>query len=134
MKVKHIASRNFAHLDLQKLRQGMQSEWSIVAGPDESALSLAKHIDEGRGDVIFVMESPAEALGIVVPKQLMEGLREHLDIREPSFERALEVFGDNPVQRRREFEHEWVRQVRVDLEWCRRGKHYAVPPCLRHPN
>lgn len=132
MKIEDIASRNFDPLDPGRLAEVLESKWTITAAPDESALELARKVDEGSVDVIVVMTSPAQPLGIVAPRRLKENLREHLGIRESSFELALRAFEADPEERRRDFAHEWVRSERVDLGWCEPGKHYTVRPCGRH--
>jgi len=132
MKIQHIASRNFDPFEPDRLKEALASEWTITTTPDDSAVDVAKQVDAGNVDVIIVMSSPDEPLGIVAPQKLMTNLAEHLDIREPSFEQALRAFEANPEERRRDFEHEWVRAERIDLDWCRRGMHYTVLPCSRH--
>jgi glycosyltransferase involved in cell wall biosynthesis len=150
LRIFDIATRNFAKVHRGKLDLAMQSDNTIVAAYDASALDIAKRFDRAMraatpvdaqaptdaranaaGVVVVVVDRDRSPLGIVEPGAVIKELRKNKQIDEDSFADAIREFANDPKEIGRGYHHEWLTQRRVTMQWCERHGVWTLPPCRR---
>jgi hypothetical protein len=135
IKISDIAWRNFANeLEPGKLTQSRSSPSVLVVSTEKPALEVASEADRRQSSLILIVNEGGAICGIVAPRTVATKIGIHLGLSPMSLHGTLAYYQQSKPDQALDFQHEWLIQERIALNWCVDGDHYTdYNPCKDHP-